>query len=164
MSAALAYCHSLSMIALGALLFAQLLTFDQLREKQGLRRFLQMAYGIVAAVVLAFVSGIGLLIWTANGSGFYLHNPVFYIKLAVFAAMLLVAVTPVRIINGWRRATGKGSSQYPPPTPSDSVPQAEPDFSGLVRRYLTVELLLFLVIPLAASLAARGIGIQVSAS
>ncbi len=82
------------MIALGAMLFALMLTFDLLHEKSGLFRFRMLSLGVATSAVLALVSGIALLIWSDQGAAFYFHNPVFYIKLAVFIAMLLIAITP----------------------------------------------------------------------
>lgn len=151
MSAVFAYLHALSMIALGSLLFAQLLTFDSLHDRQGFFRFWMFSCGVAVAAAIALASGIALLIWTDHGGAFYLHNPVFYIKLALFCAMLLVAVTPARIIVQWRRRVDSGA-----------VPEA--GLAPLVERYVIFELILLLVIPLAASLAARGIGTQLSGS
>ena len=151
MSAVFAYLHTLSMIALGSMLFAQLLTFDLLHHQLGLRRFWLLSCGVAASATSALASGVALLIWTDQGATFYLHNPVFYIKLAIFAAMLLIAITPARMIVQWQRQAVTGA-----------IPEA--GMILLVRRYLTIEMILFLAIPLAASLAARGIGSSVSAS
>jgi len=156
MSALFAYLHTLSMIALGSMLFALMLTFDLLHERLGFLRFWILSWGVVAAAAVALVSGIALLIWTDRGGAFYLHNPVFYIKLAVFVAMLLVAITPARIIYRWHRDATTGDAGTGALVDVGLVP--------LVQRYVIFELILLLVIPLAASLAARGIGTQLSAS
>jgi putative membrane protein len=144
------------MIALGSVLFALMLTFDLLHEGSGFRRFWNLSRATVAAAAVALVSGIALLIWTDRGGAFYLHNPVFYIKLAVFVAMLLVAVTPARIIYQWHRDATIDAGSSGALVDASLVP--------LVQRYVIFELILLLVIPLAASLAARGIGAQLSAS
>ena len=156
MSAVFAYLHTLSMIALGSMLFAQLLTFDLLHDRQGFLRFWILSLGVVTAAAVALASGIALLIWTDRGGAFYLHNPVFYIKLAVFAAMLLVAITPARIIIHWHRNARIGQGD------TGALPDA--GLARLVERYVVFELILLLVIPLAASLASRGIGMPTSAS
>jgi len=151
MSAVFAYLHMLSMIALGSMLFAQLLTFDFLHQQPGLRRFWRLSCGVAVAAAIALVSGIALLVWTDQGAGFYLHNPVFYIKLAIFTAMLLIAITPARMIIQWQQQASTGA-----------LPEA--GMVVLVRRYLICEMILLLIIPLTASLSARGIGMQLSAS
>jgi putative membrane protein len=97
------------------------------------------------------ISGLALLLWSVQPSAYYLRNPVFYIKLAVFASMLLIAITPARIVAQWHREAAAGGL---------------PDAASIafVRRYFTVELVLFLLVPLAASITAQGIGLQASPS
>ena len=151
MSALLAYLHSLSMMALAAMLFVQLLSIDKLHDRQQLERFVRFSFGLAAAAGVMLISGVGLLVWAERGLAFYLRNPVFYIKLAVFAAMLLVAITPARIILHWHREASTGK-------------MPEQGMVLFVKRYLTVEAILFLFIPLAASLSERGIGLQPSSS
>ena len=138
------------------MLFAQMLTFDLLHERNGFRRFWVLSWGVATAATVALASGIALLVWTDRGGAFYLHNPVFYIKLAVFAAMLLIAITPARIIIQWHRDAMSGQAGTGALADASLVP--------LVRYYVILELILLLVIPLAASLAARGLGTQLSAS
>ncbi len=151
MSSLLAYLHSLSMMALAAILFVQLLSIDGLHDRQNVERFVRFSFGIAVAAGVMLISGVGLLFLTERGMAYYLRNPVFYIKLAVFAAMLLIAITPARIILQWHREAGSGRT---------------PEYGAVlfVKRYLTAEAILFLLIPLAASLSARGIGLQPSSS
>jgi putative membrane protein len=151
MFALLAYLHSLSMMALAAMLFVQLLSIDGLHDRQQLERFVRYSFGLAAVAGVMLISGVGLLVWAERGVAFYLRNPVFYIKLAVFAAMLLIAITPARIILQWHREAGTGK-----------IPEQGMVF--FVKRYLTAEAILLLIIPLAASLLARGIGLQPSSS
>ncbi len=151
MSALPAYLHSLSMMAMAALLFVQLLSIDGLHDRQQTQRFVLLSVGVAAAAAVMLLSGVGLVAWTDRGAEFYLRNPVFYIKLAVFVAMLLIAITPARIILHWHRQDSSGSGP-------------EPGSVFFVKRYLVVEVILFLLIPLAASLSARGIGLQSSVS
>jgi len=151
MFAVVAYLHSLSMIALGSLLFAQLLSINKLHDRGQLRQFLLFCLGIAVAAAVIFASGIALTFWSGRGGAFYLHNPVFYIKLAMFAAMLLIAITPARIILQWNREAELGT-------------MPEPASVLIVKRYIVVEVILLLVVPLAASLAAQGIGLQSSSS
>lgn len=171
MSALFAYLHTLSMIALGAMLFAMMLTFDLLHEPKGFHRFWVLSLGVATAAAVALASGIVLVIWTDHGSAFYLHNPVFYIKLAGFVAMLLIAVTPARLIIQWHQDATTGVATIGDATSGDietgasgTGAIADTSLVPLVQRYVVFELMLLLIIPLAASLAARGIGTQLSAS
>ncbi len=135
------------------MLLVQLLSFDRLHEAQELRRFVSFCFGIAAAAALLLVTGLLLVLWSESGPAYYLRNPIFYIKLALFAAMVLVAITPARIIAQfiaqWQRAPDV---------------QPNPALLGLLRRYVIVELILFVLVPLAASLSARGIGLPASSS
>jgi len=151
MSTALAYLHSLSMIALASLLILQLLSLDRLNDPQQMQRFMACCVGVVTAAAILLLSGAGMVVWSEKGAAFFLRNPVFYIKLALFAAMLLVSITPARIILQWQREAHEGGR----PQPASIV---------FVRRYLIVELILLLVIPLLASMAARGVGLHSSSS
>ena len=151
MAALFAYIHTLSMIALGAMLFALLIDFDRLQVREELVRFIRFSFLAAVAGGMVLISGVALLFSAQQGLAFYLRNPVFYIKLALFTAMLLIAITPARVIIFWDRGLDQGT----PPDPGSII---------LVRRYLTVEMILFALVPLAASLAAYGIGLQASSS
>lgn len=151
MSAVLAYLHSLSMIALATILFVQVLGLGRINDTQELQRFMAYCLGVATAAAVLLLSGIGLVLWSERGPAFFLRNPVFYIKLALFAAMLLIAFTPARIILQWEREADDGK-----------LP--EPISVLVVKRYIIVELILLLIIPLAASMSARGIGLQPSSS
>ena len=70
-----------------------------------------------------------------------------YIKLALFVAIGLISIAPTRYMLRWRRDAAE--SMLPPP-----------EEVAHVRRYLIAEILLFILIPLFAVLAARGIGLQ----
>ncbi|MGD8788323.1 MAG: DUF2214 family protein [Burkholderiales bacterium] len=151
MSALFAYLHSLSMMALASLLFMQVLDLDRFNDRQQLQRFMKFSLAIAIAAVVTLVSGMALVLWSEQGAAFFLHNPVFYIKLALFAAMLLIAITPARIIVQWRRDAEAGDLPAP-------------ELVHFVKRYFIFELILLLIIPLAASLSARGIGLHTSPS
>jgi putative membrane protein len=121
------------------------------REKVKLLARIDLLYLIAA--VLALATGVARLVWFGKGAGFYLHNPVFYIKLALFVAIGLISVPPTMQYLRWMRMlkTGAGAVAV--------------DFEILrARRYVLAELVLFAFIPLLAVLMARGIGIQVTAN
>ena len=149
MSALLTYVHSLSMIALGAMLYLLILGFDKLDVREEVFNFLRHAQLAAAAAVIMLASGIALVLWSEHGIAFYLRNPVFWIKIAVFAAMTLVAITPARIMMHWDREIDAGNF---------------PDRASVafLRRYLTIEVILFLLMPLAGSLVGRAIGLQLN--
>ncbi|MFL6625090.1 MAG: DUF2214 family protein [Burkholderiaceae bacterium] len=107
---------------------------------------LDAAYGLLAMAIL--VIGFSRVFWGAKGSAFYLHNPVFWAKLGCFAlAGLASAVPTVRILR-WKKAVAR--------EPGFTV--AEAGVAG-TRRWLMVELALFVPIPLLAAAMARAVGL-----
>jgi len=150
MAAALtAYLHYLAMIAIAVVLVGQrMLCVPGLAGRQmHLLARLDLLY--LGAVVLALGSGVARVIWFGKGAGFYLYNPVFYIKLALFVAMGLLSISPTRQYLRWLRGVGADGRS------------AAADYEVVrVQRYLVAQLVLFVFIPLMAALMARGIGIQ----
>ncbi|HEV8692823.1 MAG TPA: DUF2214 family protein, partial [Lysobacter sp.] len=121
------------------------------RERMKLLARIDLLYLIAA--ILALATGVARLVWFGKGAGFYLYNPVFYIKLALFVAVGLISVPPTMQYLRWVRMLKTGAGE------------AAADFEVLrARRYLLAELVLFAFIPLLAVLMARGIGIQSSAN
>jgi putative membrane protein len=149
MEAAIAYLHFVSVFLVAAFLVTEffLCTRDlQPAQVKALAR-VDLYYLIAAAAVL--VSGALRMFAVGKGAGFYLNNPVFYIKLAVFLAVGLVSILPTLQFMRWNRAL-------------ESVQKADPRERdiGSTRRYIALELLLLAFIPLMAVLMARGIGPQ----
>ena len=102
------------------------------------------AYAMFA--VLALVTGLLRLFQGAKGSAFYTGNPVFHAKMTVYVAVALLSILPTVRFIGWSRAaqaTGRG--------PDDAAVRS-------VRRFLMAELVLVALLPLLATLMARGVG------
>ena len=101
---------------------------------------LDAAYGLLSVGVL--VAGFLRVVNGAKGCDYYLHQPMFWLKLGLFLLVgLLSAVPTVRLIR-WRRQGG---------TPSGEDLRA-------LRRWMWGEAILLAGIPIAAALMARGIG------
>ena len=147
------YLHFAAMILIAVFLAIEYLICvpGLARERVKLLARLDLLYLIAA--VLALATGVARLVWFGKGAGFYLHNPVFYIKLALFVAIGLISIPPTLQYLRWIRMLKTGTGA------------AAADFEVLrTRRYMLAELVLFAFIPLLAVLMARGIGIQVSAN
>ena len=151
-SASIAYLHYVAMMTIVVILVVEHmfcvpgLTGGRIRS---LARLDQLYMG---AAILALGSGVARVVWFGKGPAFYLHNPVFYMKLALFVAVGLLSIPPTLQYLRWLRALEAGAAD------------AAPDYQVLrVRRYVLVELILFALIPLMATFMARGIGIQPAA-
>ena len=107
---------------------------------------LDAIYGLLAMLIL--VIGSGRVFHGAKGADFYLHNPFFWTKLAFFAAVGLVSIVPTVRVLRWKKAAARDA---------DFV-VAQGDLAN-TRRWLTIELALFVPIPLLAAAMARGVGL-----
>ena len=92
-------------------------------------------------------TGTARVFFGAKGVGFYVGNPVFWTKVALFIAVALVSIKPTFAFAHWRRAARDAAGYSVPPGAVQSA-----------RRLVLVELHLLALIPLAAVLMARGIG------
>jgi putative membrane protein len=147
------YLHFAAMILIAVFLAIEYLICvpGLAREKVKLLARIDLLYLIAA--VLALATGAARLVWFGKGAGFYLHNPVFYLKLALFVAVGLISVPPTMQYLRWMRMLKSGAGAV------------AADFEVLrARRYVLAELVLFALIPFLAVMMARGIGIQVPAN
>ena len=147
------YLHIAAMILIAVFLAIEYLVCvpGLARERVKLLARIDLLYVIAAALALA--TGVARLLWYGKGAVFYLHNPVFYLKLALFVAVGLISIPPTIQYLRWMRLT------------KTSAGAVAADFEVLrSRRYVLVELVLFALIPVLAVLMARGIGIQIPAN
>jgi putative membrane protein len=95
---------------------------------------------------LVLLVGVLLVSYGERGQEFYMSNPVFWMKMAAFAAVGLLSVQPtIRIYYWWQQARGGGFFSAPP------------DEIARVRRFLRMEAFAFGLIPIFSVAVARGI-------
>jgi len=104
------------------------------------------SYGGTAVLIL--VVGFSRVFLGAKGADFYLHNPVFWAKIAAFAAVGLLSIAPTIAILKWLKQAKAD--------PAFSPPDAE---VAKVRRVMMAELAVFALIPMFAAAMARGYGL-----
>jgi len=97
-------------------------------------------YGILAAAVV--VVGFCRAVFAAKGWGYYSHNGFFWAKLGTFAAVGLLSLPPTLSFMRWRKS---------------ALPPGDADIRR-IRRYLHLELALFMLLPIFAAAMARGLG------
>src|SRR5579871_2574019 len=101
--ALLAYAHFIMIIATASILAVELalcrgdLTLDQARRLSRV----DLAYFGFAMLLLA--SGLARLFLGIKGSGFYLSNPVFHLKMGLFILVGLLSIVPTMRFIAWRR-------------------------------------------------------------
>lgn len=151
MEAAIAYLHFVSILALTGFLATEFYLCTRDLQAPNVKRLarVDLLYMIAAIVVLA--TGLLRVFAVGKGAAFYLQNPVFYIKLALFVAVGLISIFPTLQFLRWNRALKAGEERI----------LRDSDIAT-ARRYITLELALLSLIPLMAVLMARGIGLQAS--
>lgn len=98
-----------------------------------------MIYGIAAILVL--IAGSMLLMGVGKPSAFYLQNPLFHIKLTLFAAIALLSIYPTIFFIKNRNTT------------------VDVMLPRKIIMFNRMQLLLVFVIPIFASMMSRGIGL-----
>jgi putative membrane protein len=149
MDAAIAYLHFVSILSVTAFLVTELYLCSRDLQPPLVRTLAQVDFLYMLAAVAVLITGLLRLFAVGKGAGFYLHNPVFYIKIALFVAVGLISILPTRQFIQWNRAIKTGADRIL--RDSDIV---------TARRYIALELALLAFIPLMAVLMARGIGVQ----
>lgn len=148
-SALIAYLHYVAMMSIAVILVVEYMICMPGMTGTRIRQLARIDLFYMIAAILALGSGAARVVWFGKGAAFYLHNPVFYVKLSLFVAVGLISVPPTLQYLRWLRGVKAGAAKVA----ADYQVQR-------VRRLVLVELVLFALIPLMATLMARGIGIQ----
>lgn len=143
---ALAVLHHLGILTVFGVLVAELalLCLQPTQRWVELIARVDLAYGIAAGFVLA--AGFARVAWGIKDAGFYLGNPVFWLKLGLFVVIGLISVAPTLTYLRWRRAIRTGG-----PLPG----LAE---LARARRWVLLQTVLFAALPMLAAMMARGLG------
>ncbi|MCZ8253417.1 MAG: DUF2214 family protein [Hylemonella sp.] len=143
---ALAIVHHWALLLLIAALAAEFVLLRQTPSADWLRTLgrVDQAYGGAAMLLLA--AGFARVFWSAKSSDFYLDNPVFWAKIAVFVLVGLLSIVPTVRYPRWLRQF-KTEGHLP----------TEAQVEG-TRRWVGGQLLLIVSLPVLAAMMARGIG------
>ena len=148
-SALIAYLHYVAMISIAVILVVEYMLCMPGMTGSRVRALTRLDLLYMGLALLALGSGAARVVWFGKGAAFYLHNPVFYIKVALFLAVGLISIPPTLQYLRWMRGLESGATKV------------VADYQVIrVRRHILVELILFALIPLMATLMARGIGMQ----
>jgi putative membrane protein len=139
----IAYLHYLSIIVTGGFLVGELLLCRPGMTPDQIRRLPIVDVVFFVSALVALATGLLRLFFYAKGVDFYVGNPFFWVKMALYVAIASLSITPTRAFIRWKRATGRGPSGG--------------EIAG-VRRLIHMELVLLALMPLMAVLMARGLG------
>ncbi len=140
------YLHFISIFVVFAAVLGQHLVLRGTitRARVGVAQRFDIAYAI--SVVLVLATGLAQWFWIGKGAAFYSSNPVFHTKLTLFLIIGIVSIYPSVFLGKNRKGD-----------PSEEI-VIPPALVWSVR----IELVLLLVMPLLATLMAKGIGIPVA--
>ena len=147
-SAVVAYVHYLGIIlCFGALMFERINLKINLNKNETISIIIaDVIYGIAGLAIL--VTGILRVRYYGQGGDFYTSNPIFWLKVSLYIIIGLLSLYPTITYILWAIPLSKNQL----PVISEN----------LVKRFqliITTELIGFAVIPLFATLMARGIGL-----
>jgi putative membrane protein len=146
-SALTAYGHYLGIMLIFAALATETLTLKkELTLPEAWRISIADAvYGLAATLVL--VTGILRVLYFGKGADYYMHQPVFWAKVVVFATVSVLSIYPTVSFLRW---IGPLRNQKPPMI---TLPQV-----NRLHWFIRLELLALVTIPLLATMMARNIG------
>jgi putative membrane protein len=146
--AGVAYVHYLSfMLCFGALVLERrLIKPNPNRADATLMVITDIVYGIAALALL--VSGILRVIYFGQGSAFYTENPLFWWKVGLYLSVGGLSLYPTITYILWAIPLRKGE-----------LPQVSEALATRLAWILNIELAGFALIPLLATLMARGVGL-----
>lgn len=141
----LAIIHHLLVFSLVAILAVELILVQKGIGAATINRVsrIDLAYGIIAGLVL--IVGFLRVFFGLKGADYYFGNGFFWAKIAAFAAVGLLSIPPTLRILSWRRAAAGN--------PAFSPPDSE---VGAVRRFMHLEGVPLVLIPIFAAAMARG--------
>ena len=146
--AGVAYVHYLSfMLCFGALVLERrLIKPNPNKADATLMVITDIVYGIAALALL--VSGILRVLYFGQGSSFYTENPLFWWKVGLYLGVGGLSLYPTITYILWAIPLRKGE-----------LPQVSEALANRLAWILNIELAGFALVPLLATLMARGVGL-----
>jgi len=146
--AGVAYVHYLSfMVCFGALVLERrLIRANPSKADATLMVITDVVYGIAALALLG--SGILRVLHFGQGSSFYTENPLFWWKVGIYLGVGGLSLYPTITYILWAIPLRKGE-----------LPQVSEALANRLAWVLNIELVGFALIPLMATLMARGVGL-----
>jgi len=144
----LAAFHHILMFAVAALLATELvMVFVGLNGRRiMLVSRIDIWFGAAAGMIV--VVGFMRVFLGAKPASFYLESPFFWAKIGALAVVALLSIAPTLRFLRWARPARADRSFEPPPAELATV-----------RRFIVLESLVFLLIPIFAAVMARGYGV-----
>jgi len=142
----LAYAHFLAILSMVVFISSEAaLCRSEWLNAAVVRRLARIDMIYAGAAVAVLLTGLARTVWGVKGAAWYWSQPLLHIKLTLFVIIGLLSIKPTLQFIRWRKqldATGALPDQ-------DEVRRA--------RRWVMIEAHLIVLVPLAATLLARGV-------
>lgn len=147
LDAILAYAHFLSIILVVSTVVTEAFLCRPGLSLPWAQRLGRIDILYLVAAILALSSGLLRLFFGAKGSAFYVNNPVFWVKMGLFLLAGLISIIPTLRFIRWNKNLRSQAATVISETEILST-----------ARIIYLELAVLALIPLAATLMARGFG------
>jgi len=138
------YLHFIGIIGLFSLLLFELYLIKPTLKGQMVKfaANVDLSYWTFGIVVL--VTGILMTVSVGKGMDFYIHNPVYHVKVGLFLAAVAATIYPTWFLQTHRRVAATDDITIPP----------------AIRFIIRTKLLVLVTLPLLAVVIAQGIGLH----
>ena len=148
-AALFSWLHLVSSAIAAGLLLTEYWLCRRLPDRTQARLLGQVDLGYFLALIASLATGLARMLYFAQESSYYADNRLFWLKITLFIAIGLVAVVPALQYVRWNRE-------------ARSAPTFAPLIRDLerVRASIAFGLGLWLIVPLLATLVAKGYGLS----
>jgi putative membrane protein len=143
-----AYLHYMAIGLTAGLLLAEHWLLKRPLDRAQVRLLGTVDLGYFLAAIAVLATGLARVLYFGKGTGYYLANHLFWVKMAVFLVVGLASIPPTLQFIRWNREA-----------------RSQPTFAPLgreldrVRACIALELGLLALLPLLATMIARGFGL-----
>ncbi|HEV7178460.1 MAG TPA: DUF2214 family protein [Candidatus Baltobacteraceae bacterium] len=144
-----AYAHYIAIFATAVLLGSEAVIYRRALSAVFVRLLQRLDLYFLFAAIALIVTGVGRVFASPKGWAFYEHNPVFWVKMALFLTLGILSIGPTMHFLSWNKTKA-----------ADGSVMVAPNVYARVRAFLTAEVIVLFLIPLFASLMSRGVGLR----
>jgi putative membrane protein len=146
LEAFLAYFHIAAILAVVVFLTSEAaLCRPEWMNPAVVRRLARVDFLYMLAAMALLATGLARTWWGVKGTAWYWHQPLLHLKLTLFVLIGLMSIKPTILFTRWRKQLDAGGAL---PAPEEV---------RTARRWIMIEAHLLALVPLAATLLARGV-------
>ncbi|AKJ26912.1 DUF2214 family protein [Caldimonas brevitalea] len=142
----LAYAHFTAILGLVVFLTSEAaLCRSEWMNAAVVRRLVRVDLLYLVAAMAVLLTGVARTVWGYKGIGWYWSQPLLHLKLTLFVVIGVLSIRPTLMFARWRK-TLAATGALPPEAEVRSA-----------RRWVMIEAHLLILVPLAATMLARGV-------